>query len=92
MSDIPRARELIEEALDLGTMDPEARQLIGEALELMYRERPVRRAPAKPVRLTYDVRREIHRLARTKLTMNEIARMTGVRNQGRISEVLNGKR
>jgi hypothetical protein len=83
----------MQEALELDdTMDLVPRDLIEQALALMYRERPVRRAPAKTISITNGVRREIMRLARTRMTMNEIARVTGVRNQGRVSEVLNGKR
>lgn len=91
MSNIPLARELLFEALE-ERRDERVRDLINQALEEMFREKPVRFAPSKRVAITGSVRREIERLARTKLTMVEIARMTGVRNQGRVSEVLNGKR
>ena len=58
----------------------------------MTREKPVRRAKAKRVRITAAIRREIHRLANTGMTMFEIAQVTGVRNQGRVSDVLAGRR
>ena len=82
MSNIPLAREKLHQAA----------QLIHEAIDLMTREPAVRRTPSKRTPITPRVRSKINRLALTALTMNEIAQKTGVRNQGRVSEVLNGKR
>jgi hypothetical protein len=54
--------------------------------------RAVRRAPAHPTKITAEMRREIRRLANTtEMTLHEISEVVGVRNIGRVSEVLNGK-
>lgn len=57
------------------------------------RDPPIRRAsPQNHLRATPELRRSIQRLAVSDLTMHDIADAVGVRNIGRVSEVLNGKR
>ena len=58
----------------------------------MRRDRPVRRAPATRRPITRVIRQQIHVLSGTDLTEHEIANEVGIRNSGRVSEVLNGKR
>ena len=91
-SDVPAARLDLQRALDHGDMDQLTRRLILSALRKMVRDKPIRRAPGKRKKITDRVRANIDQLARTDMTMTEIAYAVGVRNSGRISEVLNGKR
>lgn len=92
MSDIPKARALlneIETMTDLVTIRRQVRRAIG----LMIREPACRRAPEKRVVLDHKIKARIRWLARhTDLTEHQIAEEVGVRNTGRVSEVLNGKR
>ena len=92
MSDIPRARELLHEVEHMTNL-LEIRRQVRRALGLMTREPACRRAPEKPVFITPEMKSEIRRLGRTTdLTMHQIANRVGVRNNARVSEVLNGKR
>ena len=71
----------------------EAKELHEQALVLTYRQSPVRRAPVERVEIDDDIRAEVFDLAkRKKMTMHEIALEVGLRNGGRVSEILNGKR
>jgi hypothetical protein len=70
----------------------DVKRLLEQALLLMKRDRPVRRAPATRRPITHIIRRQIHVLSGTDLTEHEIANEVGIRNSGRVSEVLNGKR
>ena len=92
MSDIPKARALlneIESMTDLLAIRRQVRRAIG----LMTREPACRRAPEKRVVLDYKIKARIRWLARhTDMTIHQIAEEVGVRNNGRVSEVLNGKR
>jgi hypothetical protein len=91
MSDIPRARELlneIEQMTDLIQIRRQVRRAIG----LMTREPACRRAPGRPTIITPATRKYIRKLAGTDHTIHEIANLTGIYNMGRISEVLNGRR
>lgn len=88
---IPRARDLLEEAKKF-PMHPTATRLVDRALDLMYREAYIRRVPGKRQVIDYRMRRSIERLADTDMTMAQIATRLGIRNGGRVSEVLNGKR
>lgn len=92
MSDIPRARELIGTVLRNYTLPPGAAATIGKALSLMTREPPIRRARAKEVRITAAIRARVKELNRAGVPQAEIAQLTGLRNGGRVSEILNGKR
>ena len=84
MSDIIQAREMVSVAASL----------LARALALMKREPHVRRAPGKRQRITAAMRQKVIELARTKPTMteHEIAEAVGLRNAGRVSEILNRKR
>lgn len=96
MSNIPRARRYIERALDYVQHgeSPLAKKYLALALENMTRKPPVRRARSKPVKIDAALKAHIKRLAKIwpDKTIHEIASMAGVRNSGRVSEVLNGLR
>jgi hypothetical protein len=70
----------------------DVKRLLEQALLLMKRDRPIRRAPAVRTRIDRDMRHQMFRLNASDLTIHEIANEVGVRNSGRVSEVLNGKR
>ena len=91
MSDIPGARELLNEIEHMNDL-LQIRRQVRKAIGLMTREHRIRRAPSKPTIITPATRKYIFKLARTDHTIHEIANLTGIRNNGRISEVLNGKR
>lgn len=97
MSDMARAREL----MDLGMLKmqhaqdliDEANDLFKQARKLSIRASPVRRARQQEIAITEDVRDKVHALAGNRaLTEHDIARRVGLRNGGRVSEILNGKR
>jgi hypothetical protein len=94
MSNIPRARELIQQVIDHPLTHMSARGTLRYVLRLMYREEYARRAPAKRQVIDKNLRRRIKRMSRTYPTMteHEIANAVGLRSSGRISEVLHGKR
>jgi hypothetical protein len=92
-----RARELIDEAVakqnQAMELLEEAKELYAEAKALTYRASPIRRAPVERVYIDDDIRAEVIDLAkRKKMTMHDIARKVGLRNGGRVSEILNDKR
>ena len=91
MSDIVRARELIQCVLDKGTVGRYSRSQLKEALELMHREPCIQNVKREPQRINWRMRRTIRRL-KGKYTIHEIANIVGLRNSGRVSEVLHGKR
>jgi hypothetical protein len=91
LSDIPRARELLQEIESMTDLSQIKRQ-VRRAIGLMTRERAVRRAPSRPTIITLATRKYIRKLAGTDHTLHEIANLTGIYNIGRISEVLNGHR
>lgn len=92
MSDIPQARLILEQVLEDDEIDLRARRRIHRALALLHREKCVRRAPPRYIRITERARETVRRLAHTKMTCNEIAAAAGLRNGGRVSEILHGKR
>jgi len=93
MSDVPYAREIIKGIRKMPDVPRRAKFWLGRALQQLWREPPCRKAPSKPVRITAAIRARVRWLAaNTKMTMLEIAHVTGVRSQGRISEILNGKK
>lgn len=71
-----------------------AKTFLEQALRNMTRKSPVRKARQERVRIDDETKRRIQLLAdqNPRLTMHEIASMTGVRSSGRVSEVLNGLR
>ena len=106
MSDVPQARDELEIALnrldDLqewvnGTQRhiDLTRQQVVRALSLMTREPAVRCAKRKHhVRITKELIREVISLAQNSpdMTIHDIADVVGLRNSGRVSEILTGKR
>lgn len=90
MSNIVRARFLLKKARSLRDS---AEELQKEAEALLHREKPVRKANKRYVKITQARRSEIERLALDpNLTVQDIAVLVGLRSSGRVSEVLNGKR
>lgn len=97
MSDIPRARRLLYEARQHLTLAERELAHVGskllQAATLLDREPQARRVKGKHVPITPKLRRAVIDLAaNTKLTQEEIAQATGLRNAGRVSEILSGKR
>ena len=93
MSDIPRAREIIELAARLLDPNDPARAMLQVALPMLTREAPVRRAPTQKRKMTARLKAQICAYARQNPAahLSDIAVHFNV-NQGRVSEVLNGKR
>jgi hypothetical protein len=90
MSNVIEARRFLTQAR---LMHKRGDELTRAAMRLMTREPPVRRGKAIKIKVTDAMRREIVELARNpSLTMHMIGEKVGVRNIGRISEILNGKR
>ena len=92
-SNIPMAREIIQMVLAICNLDAVTRRHLHRALALMTRAKPIRRAPAKRTKIDPPTRRKVHNLAHiNEMTIHEIADATGLRNSGRVSEILNRKR
>jgi hypothetical protein len=80
---IARAHTMIEEGMGL----------IEEAKAQTFRQSPARRATPERIEITDDTRDEVfHLLRHSDMTMHEIAQEVGLRNGGRVSEILSGKR
>ena len=93
MSSVPTARSIISTILLFyPDLPKDVKDLLQQALALMTREKQIRRAPAVRIRINRDMRRKMHVLNASDLTVHEIADQVGVRNGGRVSEVLNGLR
>jgi len=59
----------------------------------MTREKYVRHARLVSQEITDAMKRKVHKLSENlNLTETDIARRCGLRNAGRVSEILNGKR
>jgi hypothetical protein len=82
MSEIVKAREMIQAS----------RHLLDLAVSLMTREPAVKKAPAKRIKITEAIRTQVKALAAEGKTNHQIAEIVGLRNGGRVSEILNGKR
>ena len=97
MSNVPQARtQLMRLAKDLQLgriTKPMAAAQIRDAITLMRREKPIRRAPRAKRYVTRRLKAEIIAYARQhpEAQMADIAAWFEV-NQGRVSEILNGKR
>ena len=93
MSDIPRAREIIELAVQMLDLGDPARAMLQVALPMLTREVPVRRASIQKRKMTARLKTQICAYARQNPAahLSDIAVHFNV-NQGRVSEVLNGKR
>ena len=91
MANIPRAREILTEALEYN-MDDEVRQRIEEAMQEMYRDFIGRKARPTSRKMTEQLVQQIKSYAKRhpKVGYKEIANAFSV-NQGRVSEVLAGK-
>jgi hypothetical protein len=90
---IPRARQLIAEVMQHTGVDAPAKLKLGQALTLMRRKPAAHRGEAEPEEITPEIKAEVLRLARTtRLTYHQIADAVGLRNIGRISEIVNGLR
>lgn len=94
MSNIPRARTILERVLLDPSLSTATRRRISLALSLMTRVKYCRRAPAKRKVIDRKLRRQVRKLVTTRpeLTMHEIANAVGLRSGGRVSEVMHGKR
>jgi DNA-binding NarL/FixJ family response regulator len=82
VSDIIEARELIDTAI----------RLLQRATKMMLREPAIKKAPARYVRITDAIRAQVRALAAEGKSNHDIAEQVGLRNGGRVSEILNGKR
>ena len=90
---IPAVRRLIEEVLADCAIDVRARSLLQKALAESWRAPAARVAPAARMRISDETKTRIRELSRTTdMTMTDIADKVGLRNVGRVSEVLSGKR
>lgn len=90
MSDIPLARELLLYIAE--KLDPDFRAAItGVVNAYLYREPEIRRASTRSAEITPEMKAQIFALAKTDMHLSEIGHRLGI-NQGRVSEVLNGKR
>ena len=97
MSDIVGARKLLADAkrkrAQAAALHSEADAMTARAMRMMVRKAAVRRANRRRVFITEDMHETIHDLARDPtLTMHDIGVKVGLRNGGRVSEVLTGKR
>jgi hypothetical protein len=93
MSNIPEARIALHGLLSRDDLPEEVVRTLIYAIGLMTRASPVKIAPRKRQDISEEKRREIIRLANeTGMTMHQIANKVGIRNMGRISEILTGKR
>lgn len=93
-SDIPRARLLINTAMQTCTMDRSARRYCRLALILMVRAKAVRRAKRKQRIITAAQKAAVRRIERTEpdTHYHEIANRVGLANGGRVSEIVTGRR
>jgi hypothetical protein len=98
MSNIPEGRRRLRElasrvlANDIAQVDAYA-EIIDVIDQCLVREQPVRRAPARPRRITDEVKKRIKvfAAANPKAHQTDIGHVFGV-NPGRVSEILTGKR
>jgi len=92
MSDIPRARGILEGLLRNYQLPQPVQLAIAKALSLMQRDPPISRARGKAVAITPALKARVRALSAQGLSQAEIARRVGLPNAGRVSEILNGKR
>ena len=93
MADVPRAREILAEALEFN-MDSEVRTRIEAAMQEMYRDYSLgRKARVQSSPVTDEVKRLVRTYAKTypDMTQQQIAQKFNI-NAGRVSEILTGKR
>jgi hypothetical protein len=90
---IATTRRLIIEVLEGCPLDARARSLLQKALDESWRAPAVRAAPRLRMQISDDTKAQVRALAySTDMTMGQIADRVGLRNQGRVSEILNNKR
>jgi hypothetical protein len=98
MSDMIKARTLMREARtktrEAIKLMREANELNMQARDLTFRNPAVRRAPAHEVAITSALRQQVLKLIKHNPTMTyqQVAVAVGLRNGGRVSEILTGKR
>ena len=92
VSNIPKAREKL---MDLAPKLPEpfGEQLLNIVYDHLYRAPHIRKGRVKNIGVSPEVKQRIWELAEADpdMHLSEIGEIVGV-NQGRVSEVLNGKR
>lgn len=91
MSNIPLARELLTDVYKSArsNLTTEERSSFRKALRLMTRRTPLRRAKLERIAITKKMKKKIVKLAKDPtMTSHAIANAVGLRNSGRVSEVL----
>ncbi|UYO50289.1 hypothetical protein KQX64_06865 [Rhodopseudomonas palustris] len=91
-SNIPRARELIAAIVANYPASTSAHKQAKAALRLMTRAAPIKRTRGARIEITDAMRRRVRRLAEAGTSHHDIAVAVGLRNAGRVSEILRGKR
>lgn len=94
-SDVPGARELIEQVLlsQLSTLASYDRVRLRKALVKLYRAKPIRKAPPHRTVITKRKRERVRDLVHgSKMTFHEIANQTGLNNSGRVTDIMQGRR
>lgn len=93
MSNIPKARELLQAILDDNIIDQAATKRIKAAMKLLTRESPLRKSKIS-VRLTDEHKTAIRKYAKENPDWSyaQIGRAAKVPNIGRVSEVLRSQR
>ena len=90
---IHKTRSLIYTVLEECQIDARAKSLLEAALDASWRAPAVRTAPRLKMQVSDTVKAQVRALAySTDMTMGQIADRVGLRNQGRVSEILSGKR
>jgi hypothetical protein len=94
-SNIPLARQILSSILLLfPDLPKDVKIALYDALDLMTREAPIRRAKSKHVVFDAVLKARVRKMAidNPDVTIHDIATLTGSRNAGRVSEILNRKR
>ena len=93
MSNIPKARRLLEAFIMTVRLTPKEKRHLRYIVKLTRRRRYVRVATRRREKIDPAMKRRIRMLvANTDMTMHEIANKVGLRSSGRVSEVVHGKR
>jgi hypothetical protein len=92
-SDVPGARDLIEEVILSPLLALTDRQKLRKALAKLYRAKPIRKAPPHRTIITKRKRERVRDLVHgSKMTFHEIANQTGLNNSGRVTDIMQGRR
>jgi hypothetical protein len=91
-SNIPQARELVKSVLRAGDISPWSRKQLRAALGMMTRDTPNKLAKPRRITITKAMKVKIFSMARKGVAHHDIANAVGLRNTGRVSEVLSGRR